>query len=164
MLIKKPVIKIPQNLMYDSVTEYLQEQGLKLIHQGKVRNTFKLDKERLLVLVTDRVSIFDFVLNTLIPYKGEVLTAQTLFWAKELKKAFPMLQTHLIQSSINPLFNAAYDLKKDLPNLPTERCLVVKNLKGFLDPFELIFRKHIGGSIYGDYQKKQSSCRQNTSS
>jgi phosphoribosylaminoimidazole-succinocarboxamide synthase len=149
---KKILQKIPEHLQNDPLTEYLQGIGLRLISQGKVRNIFRIDKDRLLIVATDRISIFDFVLNTLVPYKGETLTALTHFWGWKLREAFPNMATHLIQSSINPIYNAAYDLKKQFPDLPLERSLVVRDLSGFLDPFELIFRNHIGGSVYDDYK------------
>lgn len=94
-MLKKPVNKIPENLLLDFDTQYLLNQGLKLIHQGKVRNTFKLDKNKLLILATDRISIFDFVLNAVVPFKGEVLTAQTHFWGLELKNLFQCLKLTL---------------------------------------------------------------------
>jgi len=145
--------KIPVNFQNDSLSEYLQENGLKRISQGKVRDTYYLDEDRLLVVASDRISVFDFVLNASIPKKGEVLTALTHFW---LTKILPF-ENHLISSRWKKdgfTENAAADLKEDgLFRLPLERCLVVRNLTGKMYPFEMIYRHHIGGSVFKQYQK-----------
>jgi len=145
--------KIPMNFREDYLSEYLRKNGLERISQGKVRDTYYLDEDRLLVVASDRISVFDFVLNTLIPKKGEVLTALTHFW---LTKIIPF-ENHLIPSrwkEIDFTENAAADLKEDgLLQLPLERCLVVRNLAGKMYPFEMIYRHHIGGSVFKKYQK-----------
>jgi len=143
--------KIPQNLLNDELSQYLSEKGLKLISQGKVRNTFFVNPDCLLVVATDRISAFDFVFNALIPKKGEVLTAMSHFW---FNKVLPNFDNHLIRARSKPKFNAAYDLKgAALSQLPTERSLVVENMGEKLYPFEMIYRHHIGGSVFKDYQK-----------
>lgn len=141
--------KVPAILQVDSLTEYLEKNDLTRIHQGKVRDTYTLPSGNLLVVATDRISISDFVLNALIPKKGEVLSALVHFWLNGSLKEFP---NHLIFSSKNPKFNAAYDLLEKMPELPIERCLVVKNFKGSLYPFEMIFRHYIGGSVFKEYE------------
>lgn len=142
--------KIPINLQTDELTKYLSEQGFELLHQGKVRNTWRINAEQLLVIATDRISIFDFVLNALIPKKGEVLTALTHFWLTTVLKNF---EHHLLESEIDQTLNRAYDLKKKLPGLPLERSLIVKNMTDKIWPFEMIYRHHIGGSVFKKYQK-----------
>jgi len=141
---------IPENLKNDQLTKYLVESGLELLSQGKVRNTFYLDDDRLLVVASDRTSIFDFVLNTLVPRKGEVLTAMTHFWTNTVLAKF---NHHLIGSESIPGYNAAFDLYSDFPKLPIERCLVVKNFSGQVYPFEMIYRAHLGGSVWKTYLK-----------
>jgi phosphoribosylaminoimidazole-succinocarboxamide synthase len=143
-------MKIPVNLQDDTLSIALKEGGLKRIHQGKVRDTYFLDEKNLLVVATDRISIFEFVLNASIPKKGEVLTALTHFWLSNILERF---EHHLVKSSKYSCFNAAYDLRRDLKFLPIERCLVVKNLTGGIYPFELIYRHHIGGSVFKKYQE-----------
>lgn len=54
--------KIPLNLQNDELVKNLSSQGLELIHQGKVRDTYRINEKKLLVVATDRISIFDFVL------------------------------------------------------------------------------------------------------
>jgi len=142
--------KIPTKLQNDKLSEYLRAAGLELVAQGKVRNTWRLGDGRLLVVATDRISAFDFVFPVPIPKKGEVLTALTHFW---LKRVLANFDHHLVDSESSPEFNAAYDLRRRLSELPIERCLVVEDLKEKLYPFEMIFRHHIGGSVFKKYQE-----------
>ena len=69
--------KIPKNLQENECSKILATLGLTRVHQGKVRDTWSLESLNedglLLVMASDRVSIFDFVLNAEIPRKGEVL-------------------------------------------------------------------------------------------
>lgn len=142
---------IPKNLLKNNwLDEYLIGHGFELVGRGKVRDTWKREEGRLLVIATDRISIFDFVLNALIPKKGEVLTAMTHFWLTEVLADFP---NHLIQDRVFPNFNAALELADEMPELPVARCLVVEDLSGKLDSSELIFRAHLGGSVWSDYEE-----------
>ncbi|MFA6417023.1 MAG: phosphoribosylaminoimidazolesuccinocarboxamide synthase [Patescibacteria group bacterium] len=147
--------KVPVNLQDDDLSRYLAKVGLIRISQGKVRDTWSLKNvlghdNYLLVVATDRISIYDYVLNALIPKKGEVLTALTHFWLNLLTG----FENHLILSKLEAGYNFAYDLREDyLFELPVERCLVVKNLTGKMYPAEMIFRAHIGGSVWPEYQK-----------
>src|SRR3989339_2016733 len=61
-------------------------QGLTLLNRGKVRETYELPgfPELLLVVASDRLSIFDFVLNALVAMKGYILTAINIFWREEV--------------------------------------------------------------------------------
>lgn len=150
--------QLPKDLQKNDLADYLVRVGSKLISQGKVRDTYDLSGGKLLVVASDRISVFDFVLNALIPKKGEVLTALTHFWLTEVLQAF---DNQLVLAQLHPAYfdrgvypNAAYDIKeKILSELPIERCLVVKNLSGKMYPFELIYRHHIGGSVFKSYQK-----------
>ncbi len=59
--------------------------GLQLIARGKVRDIYRVDAKRLLILASDRMSAFDVVLPDAIPGKGVVLTAISNFWFKKLE-------------------------------------------------------------------------------
>lgn len=112
------------------------------IHRGKVRDTYELSPDLLLFLATDRLSIFDFILPALVPRKGEVLTALTHFW---LTKVFPDIPNHLAkcdEATVKEFFNS-----KGVPR----NALLIRRLS--MVPYELIFRHHIGGSVYEEYQK-----------
>jgi len=140
---------VPEQLKTNQASEILFKAGTQFLYQGKVRDTWKLF-QTLLVIASDRISIFDFVLNALIPQKGEYLTALTHFWLTEVLKDYP---NHLVQSPDDPRINQVNELRTAIPRLPIERCLMIQNLTGQLVPFELIFRHHIGGSVYEEYLK-----------
>jgi|GEM_PF-794038 len=147
--------KIPLNLQDDELSRYLSKKDLVRISQGKVRDTWSLKNilghdDYLLVVATDRISIYDYVLNKLVPQKGRVLTALTHFWLNLLGG----FKNHLIPSKMEEGYNFAYDLRENyLSELPVDRCLVVKNLTGKMYPAEMIFRGFIGGSVFEEYEK-----------
>ena len=58
--------------------------GLTHLHSGKVRELFRADDGRLVMLATDRISAFDHVLASEIPDKGRVLTAMSVWWFDQL--------------------------------------------------------------------------------
>src|SRR5271167_176490 len=62
---------------------------LKLFASGKVRDLYQIGDDRLLLVATDRISAFDYVLATGIPQKGRVLTQLSLFWFDFLKHIVP---------------------------------------------------------------------------
>lgn len=138
--------KIPEIVAESAASKTLNSLGLKRIHQGKVRDTYELQSGELLVCATDRLSIFDFVLPVTVPRKGEYLTALTHFW---LTKAIAGHQNHLVYSDTGNGQNAAHDYMELSPHFPIERCLVV--VKKNVLPYELIYRHHIGGSVFGKY-------------
>lgn len=126
---------------------------LKRIHQGKVRDTYALPghPDKLLVIATDRLSIFDFVLGYLIPIKGEVLTAMTVFW---LKMIFADLPHHLI--ACGPEMDAY--LPSPLRSLPQlqKRGLIVKKLE--MLPIECIARGYLTGTGLKAYRETRMVC------
>src|SRR5690606_18957846 len=78
-----------------SIDDCLREEGYDHFHTGKVREAWgRPDDSEFLQLATDRVSIFDFPLNALVPRKGEVLTAMTHFWLNS--SVMPNIPHHLL--------------------------------------------------------------------
>ena len=120
------------------VHDYLESHGFVRIHQGKVRDTYRHPDYPgiLCVVASDRLSIFDFVLPAYVERKGEGLTGLTQFWFTEVLQDIP---NHLVEPPAG--------LPEDFP---FERCLFVRKLN--MQPFELIFRGHIGGSVWKQYQ------------
>ncbi|OGY36661.1 MAG: hypothetical protein A3E36_04460 [Candidatus Andersenbacteria bacterium RIFCSPHIGHO2_12_FULL_45_11b] len=130
----------------------MERAALPRIHQGKVRDTYILpDPNLLFVLATDRVSIFDFVLPTIIPLKGEVLTALTVFW---LRDVLDDVRHHLIAygKDIDDYLLARLRGDKELHN----RGLVVRKLA--MLPIECIVRNNLTGSGWKSYQKDKTVC------
>src|SRR5918998_6646943 len=78
-------------------------EGLRLVRRGKVRDVYAVDKERLLIVATDRISAFDCILPTQIARKGEVLTALTRFWFERLSGVTPH---HLVTTDVDAMPDA----------------------------------------------------------
>jgi phosphoribosylaminoimidazole-succinocarboxamide synthase len=115
--------------------------GLKLRARGKVRDIYEEDG-RLLIVATDRISAFDYILSTGIPDKGRVLTQMTLFWLDFLHSVVP---NHLLST--------------DVSALPPEfegRSMWVKNARMF--DVECVARGYLSGSGWKDYVSTGALC------
>jgi phosphoribosylaminoimidazole-succinocarboxamide synthase len=142
---------IPKNVAETELSRrmlpYLHRQ-----HQGKVRDTYGLVHPNVMLPVaTDRISIFDFVLGTTIPMKGEVLVGLTVFW---LQKIFPHSKHHLLA------YGRAIDgyLPKELRgNLELHKRAIVVEKKTML-LVECIVRGYLTGSGLKAYQEDQAVC------
>ena len=125
-----------------------QLAGLALINRGKVRDIYRLDADRMLLVASDRLSAFDVVLPQAIPGKGEVLTRVSKFWFARTGDIVP---NHLTGIPV-----------KDVVTDPTERArlgeraLVVRRLEPL--PIEAIVRGYIIGSGWKDYQRTGAVC------
>jgi len=113
----------------------------KLFARGKVRDVYE-DGQRLLIVATDRISAFDYILQTGIPDKGKVLTQMTLFWLQYLKSVVP---NHFLSSDMS-----------DLPREFEGRSMWVKRAEMF--PVECVARGYLVGSGWKDYQKTGAVC------
>lgn len=144
---------LPHGVAQSELSTSLIEGSVLRTHSGKVRDSFTLPDhpDLMLVVATDRISIFDFVLNALVARKGEVLTAMTIFWLTEVFKSFP---NHLVA------FGA--DIDQYLPEILRgnrslqRRALVVKRLD--MLQTELIVRGYLTGSGWRTYQKTGQVC------
>ena len=114
---------------------------LKIVKRGKVRDIYEIDKERLLIVSTDRISAFDVVLPNPIPFKGIVLNLLSVFWFKKTKK---IIENHLVSFSFSQL---PKEVKKysQLRN----RIQIVKKAKPLL--VECIVRGYLTGSAWRNY-------------
>ena len=116
---------------------------MKLFGRGKVRDVYAGPTgDRLLIVTTDRISAFDYILPTGIPDKGRVLTQMTLFWLEFLKDLVP---NHYLSSSI-----------EGLPPEMEGRSMWVKRCEMF--PVECVVRGYLVGSGWKDYQKTGAVC------
>jgi len=123
-------------------------KDLKLYKRGKVRDVYDLG-DKLLILSTDRISCFDVVLPSGIPYKGSVLTKLSCFWFDLIKD---ITLHHLITSDIN---NFPEELQKYKAEL-LGRSMLVKKTRPFA--VECVVRGYLSGSGWKEYQEKQSVC------
>jgi len=117
----------------------LQIAGWSHLRSGKVRDLYQNDSGNLLIVASDRISAFDFILPTEIPNKGTLLTQLSLFWFDFLKDIVP---NHIISTEV--------------PAIVTGRAVIVKPLKMFA--IECVARGYITGSGWLEYQKSQSIC------
>tara|TARA_Y100001936_G_scaffold254024_1_gene323645 strand:+ start:10730 stop:11620 length:891 start_codon:yes stop_codon:yes gene_type:complete len=121
--------------------------SLNFLHRGKVRDIYTVDADKLLIIQTDRISAFDFILPTPIPGKGKILTAMSNFWFKKLEHIIP---NHL--TNIQPESLVSNNEKDQVLN----RSFVVKRLKPV--PIEAIVRGYIVGSGWKEYKKTNTIC------
>lgn len=121
---------------------------IKAFKKGKVRDIYELD-DKLLLIVTDRISAFDFVLHEPIPYKGICLTQISKFWFDFFKDIVP---SHMISADIKKFPKDLRGYKDDLMG----RSMLVKKAKVF--PTECIVRGYISGSAWNSYKKDGTVC------
>ena len=116
-------------------------KSLKKIYQGKVRDIYEVDRDHLLIISTDRVSVFDIILPTPIPEKGIILNNVSNFWFKKFNN---IINNHLSGFEVNKLkiSDEEYDEIEG-------RFVIAKKLKPF--PIESIVRNYLIGSGYSDY-------------
>jgi len=132
-----------ENILYS--TDFKEA---KLFKRGKVRDVYDLG-DKLLIISTDRISCFDVVLPTCIPYKGKVLTKLSLFWFEFTKDIIP---NHFITAKIDDF---PLELKK-YKDILEDRSMLVKKAKPL--PVECVVRGYLSGSAWKEYQKTQSIC------
>ena len=113
--------------------------GWEHIRSGKVRELYKDKSGDLLIVATDRISAFDYVLPTLIPEKGKLLTQLSLFWFEFL--------SDLVPNHIKSL---------DVPNQVKDRAVIAIPLTMF--PIECVVRGYLTGSGWAEYQNDRSVC------
>ncbi len=120
----------------------LPEIPLELLHQGKVRDIYRVDAERLLIVASDRLSAFDVVLPDPIPGKGEVLTRISKFWFGQFDD---LVRNHLLDGDLTPILGDQQLAARIAP-----RAMLVRALKPL--PVEAIVRGYLAGSGWKDYQ------------
>ena len=122
--------------------------GLTLFRKGKVRNVYGVG-DKLLVVATDRISAFDWVLPSLIPYKGKVLTQLSKFWFDFVGLVLP---NHLLATET-----------KDFPpvlapfaDILAKRSMLVKKTRSL--PIECVVRGYLSGSGWKEYKTTGKIC------
>ena len=122
--------------------------GVKLLGRGKVRDNYDLG-EHLLIVTTDRISAFDYILATGIPGKGRVLTQLSIFWFDFLKDLVP---THFISGNVDDYPEPLRRYRDQLEG----RSMLVKRAN--MIDIECVARGYVSGSGWKDYQRTQSIC------
>jgi phosphoribosylaminoimidazole-succinocarboxamide synthase len=111
----------------------------KHLHSGKVRDLYQSPEGNLLMIASDRISAFDYVLSSKIPDKGKILTALSLWWFEQLAEIVP---NHLIST--------------DVPESVKDRAVIVEKLE--MLPIECVVRGYLVGSGFQDYELTGSIC------
>ncbi|GAB7002749.1 phosphoribosylaminoimidazolesuccinocarboxamide synthase [Nocardioides sp. AN3] len=111
--------------------------GARHVHSGKVRDLYELEEGpyagELLMVASDRISAFDYVLDTTIPDKGEILTRMSLWWFEQLEDLVP---NHVLST--------------DVPDAVRGRAVIAQRLHMF--PVECVARGYLTGSGLLDYE------------
>ena len=125
----------------------LDVQSLPFLHQGKVRDIYDINLEKMLIVTTDRISAFDVIMDETIPYKGQVLNQMAKFWFEKIEDIVP---NHLTHEKVSHFITEDEALRIE------NRAVVVKKLTPI--PIEAIVRGYLVGSGWKEYQKDQSIC------
>ena len=122
--------------------------GLTLAHRGKVRDVYDLG-DHLLIVATDRISAFDYVLGSGIPDKGKVLTQLSAFWFDRLGDLVPHHCVAVDVSAFPAVTRPHHDVLRG-------RTMLVKKTVPL--PVECVARGYLVGSGWKDYQRTGAVC------
>ncbi len=118
-------------------------EGTTHLHSGKVRDLYRIDsgehEGRLLMVASDRISAYDFVLDSPIPDKGEILTRMSLWWFEQLSG---LVDNHVVST--------------DVPATVAGRAVVCERLEMF--PVECVARGYLTGSGLREYVATGEVC------
>jgi phosphoribosylaminoimidazole-succinocarboxamide synthase len=122
--------------------------GVERHGRGKVRDVYRV-ADKLLIVATDRISAFDYILATGIPDKGRVLTQLSIFWFDFLRDLTP---THFLTANVD-------EYPAPLPQFRSQlegRSMLVKRAR--MIEIECVARGYISGSGWKEYQKSGTVC------
>jgi phosphoribosylaminoimidazole-succinocarboxamide synthase len=122
--------------------------GLPLFKKGKVRNVYEVG-DKLLIVATDRISAFDWVLPSLIPYKGKVLTQISKFWFDYVALTCP---NHLLATDTKdfPAVLAPHAALLEKRSMLVQKTQVI--------PVECVVRGYLAGSGWKEYKTTGKIC------
>ena len=115
--------------------------------QGKVRDVYEVDEDRLLLITTDRISAFDVVIGEPIPFKGAVLTQLTAWWLRQLED---VLDHHMLAADADEIIGQVPALR-DHRDALRGRAMLCRRTTVF--PIECVIRGYITGSAWKEYAK-----------
>lgn len=126
---------------------------LKLIHQGKVRDLYAAGEKYLLIVSSDRISAFDFILPTPVPGKGALLNKISSYWFDRTRH---IIKNHIVSTDIEEIRRlvtapAGFDW-----DYMRGRAMLVHRTKRV--DFECVVRGYITGSGWKEYRKLGSVC------
>jgi phosphoribosylaminoimidazole-succinocarboxamide synthase len=125
---------------------------MKLIRTGKVKQVYEVDEETLEFVFTDNISVFDKIIPTSIPYKGETLCRVAAFWFQLLRKNG--IRTHFKELiPPNRMRVKKVDVIADYDKLSCK-------LTNYLIPLEFISRHYVAGSLFDRIKAKEISAEE----
>ena len=119
--------------------DYSLPEGYEYLASGKVRDLWRTPDRLLLFVASDRISAFDWVLPTLIPDKGRILTAASLWWFDQLSD---IVGNHVVST--------------DVPSAVAGRAMICQPLA--MLPVECVARGYLTGSGLADYERTGEVC------
>ena len=122
--------------------------GLPLLRSGKVRDVYAVD-DRLILVATDRISAFDYVLGSGIPDKGRILTQLSAFWFEYLRDVVP---NHVVSLDVTAYPPAAQPYADQLRG----RSMLVRRTMPV--PIECVARGYLSGSGWKEYVRSGTVC------
>jgi phosphoribosylaminoimidazole-succinocarboxamide synthase len=135
--------------MQDAVVE--TNLGIGTLYRGKVRDCYRL-ADTMLIVSTDRISAFDWILPTPIPGKGQVLTAISAFWFDWLSRGERPVAHHLLTTDVD-----AMGLPASVDRSPLRgRSMLVRQAE--VIPFECVVRGWLAGSGLAEYRRSGTVC------
>src|SRR5437879_6037094 len=120
---------------------------LELFSRGKVRDTYVLGPDQLLMVATDRISAFPHLLPNGIPARGKVLAQLSIYW---FSQTHSFQENHLVSGMVPDLPAALRDRRDELAG----RFMIVRKAKRI--DFECVVRGYLAGSAWKEYQESQS--------
>jgi phosphoribosylaminoimidazole-succinocarboxamide synthase len=122
-------------------------RSLPLVYRGKVRDTYAVGDDKLLIITTDRLSAFDVVMREPVPGKGQVLNAMSNFWFERLAALGPNHLTGIAPESV---------VARDEIDQVSGRAVVAMKLAPL--PVEAVVRGYLIGSGWSDYRRTGAVC------
>jgi phosphoribosylaminoimidazole-succinocarboxamide synthase len=123
------------------------ELPLQKVRQGKVRDVYAVDPDRLLLVATDRVSAFDVVMSEPIPFKGQVLTQMSAWWFGQLED----VHHHMITADTHEIVRAIPALVGHEEAIGG-RSMLCRRTTVF--PIECVVRGYLSGSAWNEYRTR----------
>jgi phosphoribosylaminoimidazole-succinocarboxamide synthase len=123
--------------------------GIEVAGRGKVRDVYRIGSDKLLIVATDRISAFDYILPTGIPDKGRVLTQITLFWMDRLSRIAP---NHLITADVDRYPEELQRYGDQLAG----RSMLVRRAE--MVQIECVARGYLSGSGWKEYRETGQVC------
>lgn len=124
---------------------------MKLVRTGKVKQVYEVDENTLEFLFTDNISVFDKIIPSKIPFKGETLCRTAAFWFQVCRKAG--IKTHFTEL-VPP-----NRMRVKRVNVITDYSKIDNTTTNYLIPLEVISRRYVAGSLYDRIKNQEINVR-----